>query len=149
MEMVIDYAVLKGSHDEIIIKEVTIAADGVIQSTVLSPYNRVLSEKSISSEIGLHWDDGDIPYTRVANVLDEAAAGYAHLYDYGTAKCSFLSELINRQFLNLEHFDCPQPRNLNILAAFCVISSLRTLRQSVCVLPLQMAYVPFPLKNPT
>jgi hypothetical protein len=38
----------------------------------------------------------DTSLTHMANVLDEADAGYAHLYAYGNAKCSFLSELINQ-----------------------------------------------------
>jgi len=63
-----------------------------------------------NSENGLNWDDGHIPYTQLASVLSESAAGFAHLYAHGDSKCTFISQLLDRPVHNLEDFNCPSPR---------------------------------------
>ena len=63
-----------------------------------------------NSENGLNWDDGHIPYTQLASVLSEAAAGVAHLYAYGDSKYTYISQLLGRPVHNLEDFNCPSPR---------------------------------------
>jgi hypothetical protein len=41
--------------------------------------------------------------------VNEAMAGYAHLYSYDIEKCR---ELISRPVLNLEEFKCPSSHDL-------------------------------------
>lgn len=69
-------------------------------------------ENNSSTDSSLHWDDGHIPFSKLSTVLNEAVAGYAHLYAYGSAKRKFLSELIHRPSLSLEDFNCPRPGDL-------------------------------------
>jgi hypothetical protein len=110
MEVVVDFISLKGARNELVCKELSIASDGVIQTYHFkSPYPMAPHG---SPETGVNWDDGHVPYGQLSTVLSEAVAGYAHLYAYGETKCAFLSDLINRTFLNLEYFKCPSAENL-------------------------------------
>ena len=115
MEVVVDYAALKGARSETIVKELAVAGKYFIQSYHFkSPYPvtpKILDNKE-SYPAGMLWDDGHITYTQLSTVLDEATAGFAHLYAFGADKCAFLSALINRTFINLEEFRCPPPDNL-------------------------------------
>jgi hypothetical protein len=65
-----------------------------------------------SSDNGLNWDDGVIPYDQLFTVLSEAVVGYAHLYSRGTDKCEFLRNLLGRPILDLDDFNSPQPNDL-------------------------------------
>ena len=110
MEVVIDYESLKGSQGEVVIKELSLAAKNVVHTLHFqSPY---AMRPHGSSENGLNWDDGHIPYRQLDTVLSEAVAGYAHLYGYGIEKCKILSDLLGRPILNLEDFGCPKPSDL-------------------------------------
>jgi len=59
---------------------------------------------------GLKWDDGRIPYNQLSAVLNEAVAGFAHLYGYGDSKCILISQLLVRPVYNLEDFNFPSLR---------------------------------------
>jgi len=117
MEVVVDYSVLKEAHNEIIIKEFSIVSDSVFQAFhfkshyVMDPITREISN---SSESGISWNDGHISYSQLHTVKKAAVAGYIHLYAYGTAICEYLSNLIDRTFLNLEEFNCRQPGDLKL-----------------------------------
>ena len=88
MEAVVNYEFLKGSQNEVIVKELSIAAKNVLYTFHFrSPYSM---HPHGSAENGLNWDDGIIPYNQMETALSEAVAGYAHLYSYGIAKCKFL-----------------------------------------------------------
>jgi hypothetical protein len=109
MEVVIDYETLEGAFNDTIVKELSIAAEGVVQTYYFqSPYP---SRPRVSTEKSLNWDDGHIPYEQLHTVVEEAVTGYADLYSYGTSKCKFLSELFGRAFINLETFKCPSPQD--------------------------------------
>jgi hypothetical protein len=59
MELVIDYESLKGHRDETVVKDLSLAADGVIQTWHFkSPYTM---RHHGSLENVLKWDDGVIP----------------------------------------------------------------------------------------
>jgi hypothetical protein len=53
----------------------------------------------------------EIFHILLKSVLKKATFGYSHLYAYGE-KCSFLSEIINRKFKNLQDFRCLNSRDL-------------------------------------
>jgi hypothetical protein len=61
------------------------------------------------SENGLNLDGGHIPYNQLSSVLNEAVAGFAHLYAYGDSKCTLILQLLGRPVHNLEDFNCPSP----------------------------------------
>lgn len=110
MEAVIDYEFLRGSHNEIVVKEISIAAKNVLHTLHFqSPYPM---NPHGSEENGLNWDDGIVPYSQLQTALKEAVAGYAHLYSYGFSKCDFLFNILGRPILNLEDFGCPNHRKL-------------------------------------
>jgi hypothetical protein len=110
MKVVIDYESLKGQHDETVVKELSLAADDVIQTWhFTSPYAK---HNHGSLENGLNWDDGFIPYDQLFTVLNEAVVAYAYLYSRGTGKCEFLRNMSNRPILDLDHFNCPHPSDL-------------------------------------
>jgi hypothetical protein len=87
MEAVVDYEFLKGSQNEVIVQELSIAAKNVLHTFHFrSPCSM---HPHGSAEYGLNWDDGIIPYNQLETALSgfQAVAGYAHLYSYGIAKC--------------------------------------------------------------
>ena len=79
-----------------------------------------------SVENGLNWDDGNIPYQKLSAVLKEAVAGFAYVYSFGPAKCSFLTALLQRTVLDLEDFKCPRQRNsIRHTVAPCPVIDIR------------------------
>ena len=110
MEVVIDYEFLRGNQDEVIVKELSLAAKNIIHTFHFqSPYGMTPHG---SDENGLNWDDGHIPYRQLETVLSESVAGFAHIYSYGVSKCKFLKELLGRHVMNLEDFGCPDHTKL-------------------------------------
>jgi len=111
MEIVIDFEFLRGRTNEIIVKEISIAAANVSDSfRFKSPY---LISPHGSVENRLNWDDGHIAYSELYTVASEAVAGFAHLYSYGVAKFAFLTELLSRPVLNMQDFNCLLPKYFN------------------------------------
>jgi len=119
MEAVVDYEFLKGCQNEVIVKELSIAAKIVLNTFHFrSPYTM---HPYGSAENGLNWDDGIIPCNQLETALIEAVAGYNHPHSYGIAKCNFLAELNGRPVLNLEDFVCPTQRELRPVYS-CVLT---------------------------
>ena len=67
----------------------------------------------VSLENGIYWSDGDIEYKELHTVLNEAVAGFVHLYAFGISKCTFLAGLTGRPIRNLEDVNCPPPDSYN------------------------------------
>jgi len=62
-----------------------------------------------SSENGLKLAERHIEYKELRNVLNEAVAGFPHLYAYGVSKYTFLVRLSGRSIHNLGDHICPHP----------------------------------------
>jgi len=87
-----DFEVLHGEQNEEVVKEVSVAAENVIETFQFKfPYP--MSAHG-SDENGLSWADGQLDYAKLSETIREAVSGYAHLYAYGTAKTRFLSNLL-------------------------------------------------------
>jgi hypothetical protein len=71
-----------------------------------------IRENIASNDKDILWDDRHISYSLLSTVLGEALAGYEQLIAYGANKWSLLSEMIYRESLKLEDFNCPQPQGL-------------------------------------
>ena len=115
MELIVDYEALIGARNELVVKEVAVASSSTLNTFhFTSPYstNNKVNELNNLNKNGINWNDGYIPYSSLKSILEEATAGYTHLYAYGQDKCSFLSDLTNRTFINLEEFNCPTPTEL-------------------------------------
>jgi hypothetical protein len=109
-EVVIDFQYLSGRRDEIIVKELSLAAEDVIQTFHFeSPYEM---EPHGSETYALSWNDGHIPYYTLHTFVDEAVTGYPHLCCYGLEKCNFINKLLGRSVHNLEDLKCPSPTHL-------------------------------------
>jgi hypothetical protein len=110
MEFVIDFEVLHGEQNEEVVKEVSVAAENVIETFHFkSPYP--MSAHG-SDENGLSWADGQLDYAMLPETIREAVSGYVHLYAYGTAKTKFLSNLLGQPVRNMEDFNFPPPHCL-------------------------------------
>jgi hypothetical protein len=110
MEVVVDYEPLRGANNEAVIKELALVAKGVIQTLNFQAPYAIQPHGSV--ENGLSWEDCHIPYRHLQTSIEEALAGFAHIYAYGVEKCRLLSDLIHSPVLNLEDFKCPLPSNL-------------------------------------
>ena len=96
------------NQNDTVAKELSVAGRKVIETFQFqSPY---AMWPNGSSEIGLNWVDGHIPYTQYSSVMNEAVAGFALLYAYGDSKCTFIAQLLDRPVHNLDDFNCPSPR---------------------------------------
>jgi len=107
---VIEFEVLHCRHNEEIVKEVSVAAENVIETFHFkSPYPMMAQG---SEENGLSWSDGQLVYDKLRKAICEAVSGYAHLYAYGVAKTKFLTTLLAQPVRNLEDFKSPPPHGL-------------------------------------
>jgi len=107
---VIDYEVLRGRQNEEFVKEVSVAAENVIETFHFkSPY---IMTAHGSDKNGISWSDSQLDYDKLRETINEAVSGYAHLCAYGIAKTRFLTELLAHPVRNLEDFKFPQPQGL-------------------------------------
>jgi len=99
--------VLRGRQNEEVVKEVSVAAENVIETfNFKSPY--IMTADGCDKN-GLSWTDGQQDYDKLRETINEVVSGYAHLYAYGITKTRFLTELLTQPVWNLEDFKCPQP----------------------------------------
>jgi len=77
-----------------------------------------------SIENGINWMDGHIEYKEFHTVLNEAVAGFSHLYAYDISKNTFLARLTGRPIHNLEDVNYPPPDSFN-LEHWCTLSCHR------------------------
>jgi hypothetical protein len=96
MEVVIDYEFLLGAHNETIVKEISLAAEDVIQTYQFqSPY---AMRPNGFKESGINWDVGHILHTQLYTVLSKAVAQFLHLYVYGDFIANLLQNCWAVQF---------------------------------------------------
>jgi len=110
MEAVFDYEYLSGAHDKAVIKEVSVAAENVLETYRFLPPPYPM-EAYGSAYSGLNWADVNIAYGALFQTINEATANFAHLYAKGSAKCKFLSNLLSRSVQNLDTFGCPSRKS--------------------------------------
>ena len=110
-EAVINFEFFSGRQNETVVKELCIASSTASETfRFKSPY-KMADHGSPENVINL--PDGHIEYKDMHTVVTEAVAGFAHLYDYGVSKVTFLSILSGRTIHNLEEMDCPTPDSFN------------------------------------
>lgn len=117
MELIVDYESLVGSKNEIVVKELAVAGKNILQTFHFRnpyAYSAKIKDLNAKSNNGINWEDGYIPYSIFSTVLNEAVAGFTHLYAYGEEKCLFLEEITQRTFINLQQFQCPPPTGLKL-----------------------------------
>jgi hypothetical protein len=85
---VIDFEFLRGRQNETVVKELRLAsATASVTFRFKSPYK--MADHG-SSENGIYLASGHIEYKQLHSVFTEVVAGFAHLYDYGVNKFTFL-----------------------------------------------------------
>ena len=67
MEVVKDFESLRGRQNEIVVKQVSLAGEGLSASFRFQPPYYIAPHGSV--ENGLNWDDGHIAYHKLAAVL--------------------------------------------------------------------------------
>ena len=63
-----------------------------------------------SSDNRLNWDEGHDEYKELHTFLNEAVAGFAHIYTYVVLKRTLFAGLTGRPIHNPEDLDCPPNR---------------------------------------
>ena len=87
MEVVMDFEYLTGRQNEIVVKELSVAAKNLSDSFRFKiPY---IMTSHGSKGIGLNWENCHIAYHELYAIVSESVVGFAHLYGYGDAKLKF------------------------------------------------------------
>ena len=108
MDLVVDFLSVTGPDEDIVVTELSVVGAGVLQT-----YHFDLPTDPYDSPPPVRdGDTGHIPYSALPAILQDAVAGYAHLYSYGRIKCGFLSALVRRTFVDLAEFRCPASHEL-------------------------------------
>ena len=94
-----------------VVKEASVTVENISDSFRFEPPYYMAPHGSI--ENGLNWDDGYIAYHKLFAVLKVAMVGFTDVYSYVSAKCSFLSALLERTVIDLEDLKCPPAKKLN------------------------------------
>jgi len=110
-EAVIDYEFLRGLQNETIVKELCVASAIASETFRFKPPYKMADHGS--TENGIYWIDGHIEHRELHIVLNEAVAGFAHFYDNGVTKCTFLAGMTGRPIHNLEDVNFPPPDSFN------------------------------------
>jgi len=77
MEVGIDFETLRGSLNEIVVKELSMAAKNIFETFCFrSPYSMTSHS---SDENGHNWEDGHIAYHDLYTVVSESVRGFTHL----------------------------------------------------------------------
>jgi len=113
-EAVIDYEFLRGRQNETVVKELCVASASASETFRFTPPYKMADHGP--TEYGINWIDGHIEYRELHMVLNEAVAGFAHLYAYDVSKCTFLAGLTGRPIHNLEDVNCHR-QTLSITSA--------------------------------
>ena len=90
---VIDYEFLRGRQNETVVKELCVASALASETFRFKPPYKMADHGS--TESGINWIDDHIEYRELHMVLNEAVAGFAHLYAYGVSKFTFLAGMTN------------------------------------------------------
>jgi len=77
-DSVIEYEFLRGRQNETVIKEICVASAAASETFRFIPLYKMSDHGS--TENGINWIDGHIEYRELHTVLNEAVAGFAHLY---------------------------------------------------------------------
>ena len=108
MDLVVDFLSVTGPDEDIVVTELSVVGAGVLQT-----YHFDLPTDPYDSPPPVRdGDTGHIPYSALPAILQDAVAGYAHLYSYGRIKCGFLSALVRRTFVDLAELRCPASHEL-------------------------------------
>ena len=112
MEAVIDYEYVIGTHNEEVIKELSVASTDVQETFRFLPPYRM--DPHSNDQNGLCWDDGSIPYGSLFQVVAEATANFLNLFAKGDDKCKVLTEMLGRTVQNLDTFGCPKRKEFKM-----------------------------------
>ena len=89
---------LRGRQNETVVKVFCMTSAAASETFRFKPPYKMADYGSI--ENGKKWIDGHIDYRELHTVLNEAVAGFGHLYGCGVSKCTFLAGLTGRPFNN-------------------------------------------------
>ena len=127
--IVIDIEYFRYRNQTWIIKEIAIYGDYLDSMVFLAPQpyyslseNIRKSYSWITKNIhGLEWNSGDYPYCRMYLYIESIKLRYPNsiFYSKGFEKTIFLSDLFNRQFIDLDDIHCPKITNTSDNNTIC------------------------------
>jgi len=98
-EAVIYYEFLQVWQNETVVKELCVASAIASETFRFKPPYKKANHGAIDN--GINWMDVHTEYKKLHTVLNEAVAGFAHLYAYVISKCTSLVGLTGRPIHNL------------------------------------------------
>lgn len=125
--LVIDFSFLEGRDGELVVKELAFAYSQTKRlSSFLfkSPYTweeLPTFNAKINSAIdhGCNWNDGDIMYSELENILHRESSSAVAIYCFGAQKATFISTILQRTVINIVQLGCPQLAELAFSSVCC------------------------------
>jgi hypothetical protein len=109
---VIDFNYYRGIKNEILVKELAVCIPHESRQQLFI-FRQAYPEENVKIETrnenkmrrnyGVHyaWDEGDIPYFRLNEILVEITSSYSKVAAYGDEKCAFVEKIIQRNVFNM------------------------------------------------
>lgn len=132
MSFVVDYVGFEDEVGNTIVKELAIAAPGsdniahfIFKCPTswenLSEHRQTVNLIKMNTDHGIAWGDGYIEYEELRNILQRYVCQAAALFAFSREKCSVLSKLTNRTFIDLRELHCPDAKLSGFEGSRCLI----------------------------
>lgn len=132
MEFIVDIQGFRDNGDHFIIKEIaayTFAEGSLGHWIISSPYTfSTLGDKAQSQNNwlsayyhGLEWSDGDIPFMKIQEILQNIGRSASLIYAKGLEKAAILQEIMGRPVINMDLMNCPSLKSVALnVQAYCI-----------------------------
>jgi hypothetical protein len=128
--LVIDFIYLIGRDGELVFKELAVADshnNRVSSYMFKGPYAweevpLFTTRMNTSADDGYNWNEGDILYSVLENVLHSETSSAAAIYCYGTLKADFIGGLIERTVIDITQLRCKEPVDISYPTFSCTFT---------------------------
>jgi hypothetical protein len=125
--LVIDFNYLLGQESEVVVKELAVvdySNDRFSSYIFKKPYDweevpMFLRRLNSVANHGCNWDDGDILYTELENVLLRETSSAIAIYCFGSLKADFIERVTGRTVIDITQLGCPEISALSYPSYTC------------------------------
>jgi hypothetical protein len=128
--LVIYFTYLEGRDSELLVKELAAVdshSNRVASYIFKTPYGweeipMFNARINDALDYGCNWNDGDILYSELENVLHREASSAVAIYCFGPLETKFISGIINRTVIDITQLGCPELADISLPAISCTFA---------------------------